>query len=623
MNFRGLFTSTYINFPSQQPASAQPSCPERHTISHNHPRGSVIRRTCTSSAVIGWIAATAQRYALGLTGAWSHLRSPRVWLLVLVMAVYFQCLELPAFADQDKKPTLQHEATEAVRPGELLVKFRRGVGRQNRQEALARVASRMVHFQDRNIGRKDRRSLAIFDQLVHVKLKPGVTPKEAVADLGRDPSVEYAEPNLVVHALESFPNDPDFNLLWGLYNSDQSNGSGGADIDAPTAWDTTTGSAEVVVAVIDTGIDYAHPDLAPNIWVNTDEIPQNGIDDDDNGLVDDVYGYDFYNDDADPRDDNFHGTHCAGTIGAAGDNGLGIAGVNWTVRLMAIKFLSASGSGDTVGAISAIQYAINNGAHVLSNSWGGSGYSQALQDVILEANNAGIVFVAAAGNNGSDSKVYPAAYDKVIAVSATDHNDVKAGFSSYGTFIDVAAPGVNIFSTKLNSTYGYASGTSMACPHVAGLAALLKSLDITLTPDQVEHILETTADDLGDSGWDTFYGSGRINAFWALQAVVQQEISFPTAIIFSPAQDQLASGVTLDILGTAAGSVFVDYSLAYAGAGDGNWNLITSATAPVNDGLLASWDTSTLPDGDYLIRLTVTDTHNRKIYDVPWTATRP
>lgn len=271
MNFRGLFTSVYINFPSRQPASAQPSCPERHAISHERPQGTGSRKTRVSSGMADRIVAAAQRYAQRVALR-RHLWSPRVWLLVLLMAVHFQCLELPAFAYQDKRPTLQYEASEAVRPGELLVKFRRGVGRQKRQEALSRVASRMNHFQDRNIGRKDRRGPAIFDQLVHIRLKPGVTPKEAVADLGRDPSVEYAEPNLVVHALESFPNDPDFNLLWGLYNTGQTNGAGGADIDAPTAWDTTTGSAEVVVAVIDTGIDYTHPDLTPNMWLNTAEI---------------------------------------------------------------------------------------------------------------------------------------------------------------------------------------------------------------------------------------------------------------------------------------------------------------------------------------------------------------
>jgi subtilisin family serine protease len=242
-----------------------------------------------------------------------------------------------------------------------------------RQTALSHVASRVEHFQDRNSGPNGRRGPAIFDQLVKVKLKPEMTPKAAIADLRRNPRVEYAEPNFVVNALDKFPNDPDINLLWGLHNNGQTNGTAGVDVEAPAAWDISTGSAEVVVAVIDTGIDYTHPDLTPNMRLNTDEIPQNGLDDDGNGFVDDVYGYDVYNDDPDPNDDHFHGTHCAGTIGAAGDNGTGIAGVNWTVRLMAIKFLSTSCSGDTVGAVSAIQYAINNGANVMSNSWGGSG----------------------------------------------------------------------------------------------------------------------------------------------------------------------------------------------------------------------------------------------------------
>jgi hypothetical protein len=517
--------------------------------------------------------------------------------------------------NEDKEPIIEHVFSEIEVPGELIVKFQKGIGRQKRQEALSRVASRMRHFEDRNTGKGNRRGPDVFDQLVHVQLKAGIAPQEVIADLERDPRVEYAEPNLFVHTFETFPNDPDFNLLWGLYNSGQSSGAPGADIDVASAWDTGTGSAEVVVAVIDTGVDYTHPDLTANMWVNAAEIPQNGVDDDGNGFVDDIYGYDVYNDDPDPDDDHFHGTHCAGTIGAKGSNGIGVAGVNWTVRLMAVKFLSASGSGDTAGAVSAIQYAINNGAHVMSNSWGGSGRSQALQDIILEAYNAGIVFVAAAGNNGSDSTVYPAAYEKVIAVSATDHNDVKAGFSSYGTFIDVAAPGVNIFSTKLDGTYGYASGTSMACPHVAGLAALIKSKDSTLTPDQVEYILETSADDLGDAGWDTFYGSGRINASWALEAVKQNETRFPTAQIASPADGQVVSGVSLDISGTAAGDGFVDYSIQYAAAGSDTWSLIAQSSSAVSTGLLASWDTGRIEDGDYVLLLTVTDSMNRKIYD--------
>jgi subtilisin family serine protease len=203
--------------------------------------------------------------------------------MVLVMAVYFQFLQLPAFAYDYEGATLQREAFEAVLPDELLVKFRQGVGRYKRQAALAGVASRVHHFQDRNIGPKGQRGLAVFDQLMHVKLKLGVTPERAIADLARDPNVEYAEPNLAVHALESFPNDPDFDLLWGMDNTGQSGGSSGADIDAPLAWDASIGSEEVVVAVIDTGIDYVHPDLTANMWINTHEVPQNAIDDDGNG----------------------------------------------------------------------------------------------------------------------------------------------------------------------------------------------------------------------------------------------------------------------------------------------------------------------------------------------------
>jgi len=242
--------------------------------------------------------------------------------MVLLIALSLFCFDSVIFAYNDENAIRQEEMMDNKIPDELIVKFHRGVGRQNREAALARVAVKTNHFQDRNIGPRGRRGLATFDQLVAVKLKPYLTQEQAIANLMREPNVEYAEPNFIVHVLESFPNDPDFDLLWGLQNIGQTGGTSGADIDAPAAWDISKGSSKVVVAVIDTGIDYTHPDLTSNMWLNTDEIPHNGIDDDGNGFVDDVYGYDFYNNDEDPKDDHFHGTHCAGTIGAAGNNGI-------------------------------------------------------------------------------------------------------------------------------------------------------------------------------------------------------------------------------------------------------------------------------------------------------------
>src|SRR5690606_1467341 len=222
-----------------------------------------------------------------------------------------------------------------------------------------------------------------------------------------------------------------------------------------------------------------HPDLAANMWTNTGEVPGNGIDDDGNGVADDVHGANFVPTVAtgDPMDDNGHGTHVAGTIGAVTNNHLGVAGVNWETRIMALKFLSASGSGTTAGAIRAIEYAIANGANIMNNSWGGGGFSRALEDAIREAHDAGILFVAAAGNssqNNDTNPFYPASYDvpNVMSVMATDQDDDKAGCSHFGlASVGLGAPGVGILSTTPGGSFDSFNGTSMASPHVAGAAA--------------------------------------------------------------------------------------------------------------------------------------------------------
>ena len=237
-----------------------------------------------------------------------------------------------------------------------------------------------------------------------------------------------------------------------------------------------------MVAIIDTGIDYTHPDLAANIWTNPGEIAGDGIDNDGNGYVDDVHGYDFVNNDGDPMDDHFHGTHTAGTVGAVGNNGVGVTGVNWQVKLMALKFLGASGSGSVSGAVSALEYAVTMGVRLSNNSWGGGGYSQALYDAIKNSQVIGHVFVAAAGNSGVNSDLqpaYPASYDldNIISVAAIDSSDNLASFSNRGVVtVDLAAPGVAVLSTVLGGGYASYSGTSMATPHVTGAAALALGL---------------------------------------------------------------------------------------------------------------------------------------------------
>lgn len=283
------------------------------------------------------------------------------------------------------------------------------------------------------------------------------------------PYVSSCEPD-VLWSLEATPNDQDFKKLWGI-----------KQISASSAWDITQGSKDIIVAVTDTGVDYTHPDLASNMWHNPGEIPANGKDDDGNGYIDDIYGIDSHNKDSDPLDDHGHGTHCAGTIGGVGNNSLGVAGINWRVSIMALKFLGAYGGGSTSNAIELIDYAIDKGAHIINASWGGYYSSPALEKAINRAQNSGILFVAAAGNSASDNDSkphYPSNYNlsNIISVGATDDNDKLAYFSNYGAVsVDVAAPGVSIYSTLPGGGYGSMSGTSMAAPHVSGLAALVLS----------------------------------------------------------------------------------------------------------------------------------------------------
>jgi len=295
---------------------------------------------------------------------------------------------------------------------------------------------------------------------------------------------------------QMMPNDPEFGKLWGMHSA-----SNAGDIDAPEAWDMYTGSggSNIIVAVIDTGIDYNHEDLQNRMWVNPGEIPNNGIDDDGNGWIDDVHGIDLVGNDGDPMDDNSHGTHCAGTVAAAGNNGVGVAGVALQgVRLMAIKFLSASGSGSTSDVAIALDYAVAHGAKITSNSYGGGGSSSVIRAAIQRAEEAGILFFAAAGNAGTDNDInphYPANYDvpNVVSVAASQENGNLASFTCFGeNTVHVAAPGSGIYSTEPSQSYGYKSGTSMAAPMVSGLAALIWLYRPALTHTEVRLVIEST-----------------------------------------------------------------------------------------------------------------------------------
>ena len=402
-------------------------------------------------------------------------------------------------------------------PGELIVKYRSGGEGRRRGEFHRRHGShKMKEFPSYTMER--------------VKVRAGTPVADAIREFENDPEVEYAEPNYQVHAL-GVPSDPSFTQLWGMEK-----------INAPAAWDTNTGSAEVVVAIIDSGIDVDHSDLKGNLWVNTLELNgRPGVDDDGNGIVDDIHGYNAITGGSDLTDDVGHGTHVSGTIGAVGNNGVGVAGVNWNVRIMACKFLSATGGGTAAGAIDCLHYVAQmkrRGVNIVAtnNSWGGGGYSRALHDAIAAQQD--ILFIVAAGNDGTnsdDTPTYPASYDlpNVVAVAATTSTDSMATYSQYGRrTVHVGAPGSAIYSTSPGNSYATHSGTSMATPHVTGLAALIKAARPTADWRAIKNLLLTGGNPLPSLTDKTVTGR-QIDAFGSLTCLdsrIFSALRFPSSV---------------------------------------------------------------------------------------------
>jgi subtilisin family serine protease len=373
-----------------------------------------------------------------------------------------------------------------------------------------------------------------FDgQVLRLQLPDGLSTKDALAKLADDPRVEYAVPNEIIYLDEVTddgqpaqgqggvdgrppdgrkPDDLD-TKLWGLHNNGQDGGTVDADIDAPEAWLKTTGSNDVVVAVIDTGVDYNHPDLKDNIWTNPGEIPGDGIDNDGNGVIDDIHGYNAFADNGDPMDGHSHGTHCSGTIAGQGNNGQGVAGVAWDAKIMGVKIFADNGSTTSDAILRGILYAAKNGARITSNSWGGGGANQAIKEA-FEKSTA--FHVMAAGNDGRDvdrRENYPSGYEmsNSISVAATDRNDKLASFSNYGVKeVDLGAPGVQTYSTIPNGRYGFKSGTSMATPHVSGAAVMMVAHNPGITNEELKAGLMNGGDKIASLRGKTVSG-GRLN----------------------------------------------------------------------------------------------------------------
>ncbi|OFZ28513.1 MAG: subtilase [Bdellovibrionales bacterium RIFCSPHIGHO2_01_FULL_40_29] len=401
-------------------------------------------------------------------------------------------------------------------PGEYVVRLKPGISMSS-NKILSQALGAYV------------KSTIPSQNIVVVKRPVFEIEKSAVKALAVNDIVEVVEPNYIYRASKT-PNDPLYGQLWGLSNKGQADsegtlGTAGVDIDVEKAWDIETGNKKKIIAVIDTGVDFTHPDLIENLWTNEVEAAGvEGVDDDNNGVIDDIHGYNAITNSGNASDDHGHGSHCAGTIGAKGDDAKGIVGVNWDTQIMAVKFLDGAGSGSLEDAIKAIDYATKMGAHVLSNSWGGGGLSQTLLEAIQRSHAAGTIFIAAAGNdsnNNDTTDTFPANYavENIISVAAINNVGGKASFSNYGKrTVHMGAPGVNIYSST-GGNYDSWSGTSMATPHVSGVAGLVWAHEPELTALELKARLIATVTPVAGLRGKTRTG-GIVNAYNALTNTV-------------------------------------------------------------------------------------------------------
>ena len=442
----------------------------------------------------------------------------------------------------------------------------------------------------------------------------------------KNDDIVYVQPNYINKMLSVTPDDPYFASQWAL-----------PMINAQQAWDYEKGSEHVVIGVIDSGIDYTHPDLADNIWINENEIPDNGIDDDNNGYIDDYIGWDFTDApdiagigdylvrDNDPIDDYGHGTHIMGIISAVSNNERGVTGISWYSKVMAVRAgfrVSGGGYLEDDDAAAGIIYAVDNGAQVISISWGDEHNAPIIQDACNYANELGCIIIASAGNEAKPKLLYPAALSNVMSVAAIGENKQLCwNFSSYGENLDLTAPGINVISTYLDNSYEYMSGTSMATPCVAGAAALLLSKNMNLTNTQIRCIINSSCDDLGEPGYDIYYGNGLLN----IERMIKME-NYPIAKITNPQTDQGFSE-SFPITGTATSPNFFRYSLTYTTEPDptyGEWyDIIKHTKNPTYyyesriDTLLGEFVIpASLKDDVYYIKLTVQDKDGSSYQDI-------